>query len=136
MATDDATAEGVVKLIHTNYPDVNDEILGSHVAFEYSGLTVGEWKKYEVTFVANAPYVLVSSPVGQSLYFDSVKIVPTGNSGEPTKLDNSKTDVSNDPVNNEQESNSGLIIILIVAGAVVLLAGVLTFVIIRRKKSK
>lgn len=138
MATDDASSNGKIKLIHTQYPDVNDEILGSHTAFEYSDLSVGEWQKFEVKFVANAPYILISAPCGQSLYFDTAKIVPTGNSGELTKLDKPTTVMSVDPQKDDDKASASqtLKIIIIVIVAVVLVSGVavVTVLVVRRKK--
>lgn len=86
IASDTSGASGKVDIIHTNYPDVNDETLGYQNGFEYSNLKKDEWKEYKFKFTANSPFVLIRTTSGSSLYFDDIHVVPTGNEGETGKL--------------------------------------------------
>ncbi|MBQ5816551.1 MAG: hypothetical protein IIW33_03715, partial [Oscillospiraceae bacterium] len=134
ILTDKEGAEGEIKFTHSNYPDVNLEGIGYQTAFKYSGLKIGEWTQYEVKFIANAPYILISSPVGQSIFFEDIHVVPTGEEGELGGLKQTEQQsAANTPNDN---NNTNFVIIIVVCAAVLVLAvgAVLTIVIIRKKR--
>ncbi len=155
LTTDMESASGEIKLVHTNYPDVHDEIYAYETGTQFNGLKNGEWKQYTVRFTAGTPYVLIQTPSNTSIYFDDIQVIDTGLKGEfkgtlatgkldngadepdDNTSDNDNTD-SKTNVKNEKESSNIAIIIVICAGAVVLLLAVAVVIIIvlkRRKKA-
>ena len=132
LSTDTEGVSGKVKFIHSNNPDVNLEGIGSQVAFEYSGLQVGEWTKYEVKFIANAPYILVSSPMGQSIFFEDLHIVPTGEEGELGGLDK----IANTGSFMSANGNLGLYIVIAVSAVVLAIIATILIVVIAKKRKK
>ena len=132
LTTDaDSGVSGEIKFIHSNYPDVNLDGIGWQTAFKYTGLKAGQWKQFEATIVANAPYILVSSPAGQSLFFEDIQVVATGKEGKTGGLEKMNLLASS----GEPDSlGMTTIIIIIAAVATAALAAFVTVVVIRKRK--
>jgi hypothetical protein len=137
ITSDSNVKSGKIELIHTNYPDVNDEKLGRQSGFELSDIKIGEWKEYKFIFTANTPYLLIEAPKGCSLYFDDIHLVPTGVKGE---LGNIIT-FEPEPQENMTGANTSklilpIIIVCCVSLAVVIILATVIILIVRRKKAK
>ena len=122
---------GNVTILHAKNPQYDSEIVGYEVATEFSKLRKGQWCEYEYTFVANTPYLVFKTPAGVELFFDDMRVIPTGKDGEIGKLDNM--------VQGGALSN-GNSIIIIISVAVIGLAAIATTVVVitavRRKRRK
>ena len=136
LSTDTDGASGEIKFTHSEKPDVNLEGIGYQTAFKYSGLKVGEWTKYEVKFIANAPYILISSPTGQSIFFEDIHVVPTGEEGKLGGLKQTQQQSAANKPDNTQ-NNTVLVTVIIVGASVLVLAAIaVSAVIVIRKKKK
>ena len=140
LNTDEQGTKGSVDLLYVNNPDVRDSAIGYRTAFEFSNLKVGEWTEYRVKFVAAAPYMILRTSTGCSVYFEDMQIAHTGVTGEVDKL-NAITDANSADTNtnDKNENNNGTyLFIIIVVGAVLVLAGatVTTILLLKKKKSK
>ncbi len=132
MTTNEDTASGKVEFIHANHPQINSDIVGYEVALEFTGITKGEWKQYRATITANAPYILVRTTEGVSLYFDDFQVIDTGEKGELGKL----IGFNPDNVGSEPESGMLIWIIVSVAGAILVVGVIVAVVIITRRRKK
>ncbi len=136
LSTDTEGASGEVIFTHSEKPDVNLEGIGYQTAFKYSGLKVGEWTQYEVKFIANAPYILISSPVGQSIFFEDIHVVPTGEEGKLGGLKQTEQQIAANKPDNTQNNTVLVTVIIICASVIVLAAIAVSAVIVIRKKKK
>ncbi len=135
VSTDNADTSGTVEIVHTNYPDVNDETVGYQTAFEATGIKEGEWKEFKFTAIANAPYILVRCPGGCSLYFEDIQVVPTGAEGEVGNISGLEPDV----IDTFDGLAPAIVVIIIASGAVLaaaVLAVIIVAVIVIVKKAK
>ena len=107
MTTDMDKASGEIQLIHTYYPDVNDEIFGYQSGVKFTGLKNGDWKQYSITFAAGAPYILIQTPEDTSLYFDDIQVIDTGKSGAFTGTRSSVR--LNNTVSDREDENGNLV---------------------------
>ncbi len=129
---------GAVKFLHTNHPDVRAPYVGYEEVIQLSDIKVDEWQKVEFKIVANAPYIIIESPKGASIFFDEITVIPTGNEGEIGKL---KTDGATDSIvqgDNANKSDTTSTIIIVIVSVVLALGvgAVATVVLIRRKKKQ
>ncbi len=77
---------GSVEFLYAQNPDIRDESIGYHKAFDLAKAKKGQWQEYKIKFIAAAPYVFVRLPSGCNLYIDDIKLEHTGKTGEPTAL--------------------------------------------------
>lgn len=138
MTTDTDGASGSVYFVHSNYADVYDEFVGYEEALKFTGLKEGEWKQYSYTFTPNAPYLLIKTSKGVSLFFEDFQAVPTGKDGELGNI--TFANVSPAPIIGETDNNTTssnmVVMVIAIAGGVILLAAIATTVIVIRKKKK
>ncbi len=117
-------AKGSVDFLYTENPDIRDEPIGYHKAFDLVKTKNGEWKEYKIKFVAAAPYVIVRMPNISGLYIDDIKVENTGATGEIPEL--KKADDSKNPL-------SSVIIVVVSVG---LLAVAILFILRRKHNNK
>lgn len=79
-------AKGSVEFLYAQNPDIRDESIGYHKAFDLAKAKKGQWQEYKIKFIAAAPYVFVRLPSDCNLYIDDIKLEHTGKTGEPTAL--------------------------------------------------
>ena len=119
--TDTENAAGKIELLFSDYPDITAPTVTSQTTVEIDGISTDKWQKYTTKFTALSPYVLLKTPLDTSVYFDDIQVVYTGESGKQTI--------------SEKTFNTPVIIGVSVA-AVVFVAGIVTLVIIMKKRNK
>lgn len=128
---------------YTEYPDVNAPVLWKE-SVEVNELQQGVWVKKTFTIAAQTPYIVISTKIGESLYFDSVQVVDLGKQGElsiitdavvtpePETVPEVKPQKNVEP----QKTSYTWFIVGGVAAAVLLVAVIIAVVMIKCKKSK
>ena len=110
-------ANGIIKLIHTDYLDINELPYQIDEICTLGSLKTGKWQEVTVKFIANGYYLSIRTPGLSSLYFDSFRIVPTntgfkytdfgnGNDSSSRIIVNTGTNAIINDVNNTDKDNN------------------------------
>lgn len=133
MTAKEDGAAGSIEVIHSNYADVHDEVVGSETGLEFTDLKGGEWKQYRITVTANGPYLMFRTTPGVELFFDDFQVVPISEDGDIGNIDSFNPSNFGEPFTALWSWIAGFgvvgIIVAAVAG-VVLLAGVAVVVVV------
>ena len=98
-------ANDIIKLIHTDYLDINELPYQIDEICTLGSLKTGHWQEITVKFIANGYYLSIRTPGLSSLYFDSFRIVPTNTGFKYTNVGNSSDSSSSIIVNTGTNTN-------------------------------
>ena len=107
-----------LSLVHNNYPDYLDTVVGVEPMVTLTGLTAGEWKQYSYSFTALTNWVSVRATGNSSLFFDDFVIAPTGTIIENTNYVNG--DLSATSPNTGATTTAAILVAAIVSCAVII----------------
>lgn len=107
-----------LSLVHNNYPDYLDTVVGVEPMVTLTGLTADEWKQYSYSFTALTNWVSVRATGNSSLFFDDFVIAPTGTIIENTNYVNG--DLSGISPNTGATTTAAILVAAIVSCAVII----------------
>lgn len=151
----------VLKLVHTDYLEVEYDEYALQKLCGFDKLKIGEWQEIKIQFTAHSYYLAIRTPAECSLYFDTFKIVPLGTKGKVeaemydltktviTEIKNDSDDTTNESegkktviikkykkkkVNNQSSYTFDWWIIAVIVAAVVIITTVVTVIIVKKKR--
>jgi hypothetical protein len=82
IATDDESIKNTkITLSFVDHPQFDAPVVKSET-LDITGLEKGKWTKFTFTVDAYAPYMVITTKGGESLYFDAVQVVPLDKEAE------------------------------------------------------
>ena len=111
--------------------------MAGYEEFSIAEIQKGKWQKVTMAITANAPYLVIETEAGKSLYFDSLQVVPVGKMGDLGLLEKDEEVLAPEPKPQEEvkEAFPWTAVIAVSAVAVIALAAVCLFAFIKRKKN-
>jgi len=133
---DESLTSAKLKVYHANHPQFDSDMAG-YEEFSIAEIQKGKWQKVTMAITANAPYLVIETEAGKSLYFDSLQVVPVGKMGDLGLLEKDEEVLAPEPKPQEEvkEAFPWTAVIAVSAVAVIALAAVCLFAFIKRKKN-
>lgn len=123
VCTDTDGAAADISLVHENFPDVFDTDSGVELITSLKDLKDGEWQEVTYNFTAKTKWLAIRTSGNASLYFEDFMAVPTSEG---------VTDVGG----NAASGNLWIFIVIGAAALILVGAGVVTVIVIKKRKAK